>query len=153
MAEEANGINEYHQLFGHATHDPQVLFKFLVVAVFQPGLSWKAAASKLPEFDRVFAHFDAQKVAGYDEETIEEIENDPAMIRNPRKIRAIVQNARAIVQLNPEFKDFADYLWSFQGADGKTVAKDMKQRGFTFVGPTTIQLMLVGTEIAPRPMK
>ncbi|MFT8844744.1 MAG: DNA-3-methyladenine glycosylase I, partial [Schleiferilactobacillus harbinensis] len=43
--------------------------------------------------------------------------------------------------------------WSFQGADGKTVAKDMKQRGFTFVGPTTIQLMLVGTGIAPRPMK
>ncbi|MCI2171533.1 DNA-3-methyladenine glycosylase I [Schleiferilactobacillus perolens] len=152
MAEERNGIDEYHSMFGHPTHDPQKLFEFLVVAVFQPGLSWKAAASKLPVFEQVFAHFDAKVVAGFDEATIEEIESNPDMIRNPRKVRAIVKNAQAIVQLAPEFKDFADYWWSFQGQDGAAVAKDMKKRGFTFVGPTTMQLMLVGTGVAPRPV-
>lgn len=161
MAEERNGAAEYHAMFGQPTHDDRRLFEFLVVAVFQPGLSWKAAAGKIPVFERVFTGFDPAVVAGFDEETIEEIERDPEMIRNPRKIRAIVTNARAIVQLAPEFKNFADYWWSFapvtdnvvrgpvngKAGLGAVVAKDMKKRGFTFVGPTTIELMLVGTGV------
>ncbi|MDH5106567.1 DNA-3-methyladenine glycosylase I [Lentilactobacillus diolivorans] len=164
MTEQKNGVQIYHELFGTETHDPRVMFEMLTVNVFQPGLNWRVAASKLPVFDKVFKHFDVTEIAKFDEQDLEELEANPQMIRNPRKIRAVVQNAQATLNLHPEFKDLADYLWSFKpthsDADiikgplphdshtlGTLVAKDMKKRGFTFVGPTTIELLLVSTGI------
>ncbi|KRM11528.1 DNA-3-methyladenine glycosylase I [Lentilactobacillus farraginis] len=164
MSDKTNGIARYHALFGTEIHDPRVMFEMLTVNVFQPGLNWRIAASKLPVFDRVFKHFDVYEIAKFDEPDFEKIEADPEMIRNPRKIRAVVQNARAVLNLSPEFKDLADYLWSFKPKDdlvenalvqdsstlGALVAKDMKKRGFTFVGPITVELLLVGTGILKR---
>lgn len=161
MAEQVNGVALYHSLFGTEIHDPRILFEMLTVNVFQPGLSWRVAASKIPVFDRVFKHFDVEKIVQLNEADLEALEADPEMIRNPRKIRAVVQNARATLNLQPEFKDLAEYLWSFKPTDnvvsgtlkqdshslGAQVAKDMKKRGFTFVGPTTMELLLVGTGI------
>lgn len=162
------GIREYQRLFGQATHDDQQLFELLVVAVFQAGLSWRVAAGKLPVFRRVFANFEISRVAAFDEPEIEKLMQDPEMIRNPRKIRAIVSNARAICQLPPEFSDFATYLWHFTEQEvwrmsvepdvplnqpsslGTAVAKDMKKRGFKFIGPTTTQLLLLAAGIIQR---
>jgi DNA-3-methyladenine glycosylase I len=109
----------------------------------------------------VFKHFEVAEIAKFDEMDLEALEENPDMIRNPRKIRAVVQDARATLNLSPEFKDLADYLWSFKPKDnlvegalvqdsstlGALVARDMKKRGFTFVGPTTIELLLVGTGV------
>lgn len=168
MFNQEDGIHEYNRIFGHETHDDQLLFEMLVIAVFQAGLSWKAAASKIPVFRQVFADFDYHKVAGFDEPEFEALLTNPEMIRNPRKIQAIITNARTIVKLAPEFKSFSDYLWHFtdhniwqmavepgaplnqQSSLGTVVAKDMKKRGFTFVGPTTIQLLLLAAGIIKR---
>lgn len=163
-----NGVSEYQQLFGHETHDNQILFELLVVAVFQAGLSWRVAAGKIPVFKQVFADFDYHIVAGFDEPEIEEIMHQPAMIKNPRKIRAIINNSRAIIRLAPQFNDFNEYLWHFtnqqvqvmaiepdaplnrQSDLGTLVAKDMKKHGFKFVGPTTVQLLLLAAGIIQR---
>ncbi|GHP13702.1 DNA-3-methyladenine glycosylase I [Lentilactobacillus fungorum] len=161
MADTKSGVQIYHELFGTEVHDPRIMFEMLTVNVFQPGLNWRVAASKIPVFDKVFKHFDVHLIANFTEMDLEALEENPEMIRNPRKIKAVVQNARATVNLSPEFKDLADYLWSFKptnaivegplGHDahglGAKVAKDMKKRGFTFVGPTTMELLLVGTGI------
>ncbi|WP_137596871.1 DNA-3-methyladenine glycosylase I [Paucilactobacillus kaifaensis] len=169
MQHDSNiGINEYHRLFGHETHDNRVLFELLTVAVFQAGLSWQVAAGKIPVFRQVFADFDYQKVAGFDEPELEAIMQQPEMIKNPRKIRAIISNSRAIIRLAPKFADLNDYLWHFteqqvwvmsiepdqplnqQSSLGTFVAKDMKKHGFKFVGPTTVQLLLIAAGIIQR---
>lgn len=161
MADKVNGVALYHSLFGTQIHDSRVLFEMLTVNVFQPGLNWRVAASKIPVFDKVFKHFDVNEIVKLNEANLEALEANPEMIRNPRKIRAVVQNARATIDLSPEFKDLADYLWSFKPKDdvvkgtltqdsktlGAEVAKDMKKRGFTFVGPTTMELLLIGSGI------
>ncbi|EEI71545.1 DNA-3-methyladenine glycosylase I [Lentilactobacillus hilgardii] len=161
MVKSTNGVDLYHSLFGTEIHDPRVMFEMLTVNIFQPGLNWRVAASKLPVFDKVFKHFEVAEIAKFDEMDLEALEENPDMIRNPRKIRAVVQDARATLNLSPEFKDLADYLWSFKPKDnlvegalvqdsstlGALVARDMKKRGFTFVGPTTIELLLVGTGV------
>ncbi|KRM71911.1 DNA-3-methyladenine glycosylase I [Lacticaseibacillus brantae] len=150
-----DGIKHYDAIFGTPTHEANKVFEFLVVAVFQAGLSWKATASKLPVFQRVFADFDYRQIAAFDEPELEKIEGAADMIRNDRKIRAILQNAQAAVNLEPEFTDLADYFWSFQTSDysddlGTFVAKDMKKRGFKFVGPKTIGILLIGIGVRPR---
>ncbi|GAY74409.1 DNA-3-methyladenine glycosylase I [Lentilactobacillus kosonis] len=156
---EQNGVQEYHQLFGTKIHDANTAFEFLIIAVFQPGMSWKVAATKIPVFRRLFANFNYHTVAAFDEPDLEAIESDSAMIQNGRKIRAVLQNAKAAIQLEPEFNNLADYFWSFapnkseitdRETLGTLVAKDMKKRGFTFVGPTTIGLLLVGMGIIER---
>ncbi|MGX6978389.1 DNA-3-methyladenine glycosylase I [Vagococcus elongatus] len=154
----------YSQQWGQPTRDAQMLFLLLTVGVFQAGLSWKAAASKREVFLKHFCNMDYQKVAGFFEEDVDRIAEDPEMIRNKRKIRAVIQNARAIVMLEKEGVSFADYLWDFVGdvalvkhyetlddisntlPEGRRIAKDMKNRGFTFVGPvvTTIFLKAAG---------
>jgi DNA-3-methyladenine glycosylase I len=166
MTKPLNGVELYHSLFGTEIHDPRVLFEMLTVNVFQPGLNWRVAASKIPVFDKVFKHFDVKEIAKFDELDLERLEEDPEMIRNPRKIRAVVQNAQATLKLQPEFKDLADYVWSFKPKNnvvkgtlqeethglGAELAKDMKKRGFTFVGPTTMELFLISSGILKHEM-
>ena len=166
MTKPLNGVELYHSLFGTEIHNPRVLFEMLTVNVFQPGLNWRVAASKIPVFDKVFKHFDVKEIAKFDELDLERLEEDPEMIRNPRKIRAVVQNAQATLKLQPEFKDLADYVWSFKPKNnvvkgtlqeetqglGAELAKDMKKRGFTFVGPTTMELFLISSGILKHEM-
>jgi DNA-3-methyladenine glycosylase I len=166
MTKPLNGVELYHSLFGTEIHDPRVLFEMLTVNVFQPGLNWRVAASKIPVFDKVFKHFDVKEIAKFDELDLERLEEDPEMIRNPRKIRAVVQNAQATLKLQPEFEDLADYVWSFKPKNnvvkgtlqeethglGAELAKDMKKRGFTFVGPTTMELFLISSGILKHEM-
>lgn len=154
------GIQEYENRFGKPTHNDQELFELLTVGVFQVGLSWKVAASKLPVFRAVFFNMDINKVAAIDLENIDSIVANPDMIRNRRKISAVIKNARAILQIQEEFGSFANYMWQFvddtpkimeyESSDevrntdplGAKVAKDMKKHGFSFVGPTVTYLFM-----------
>ncbi|HIW72479.1 MAG TPA: DNA-3-methyladenine glycosylase I [Candidatus Levilactobacillus faecigallinarum] len=156
-----NGAREYDAYFGTPTHDDHILFELMTVGVFQAGLSWQAGASKLPVFRRVFAGMDIAKVAQMDLELdVERLARDPEMIRNVRKIRATIRNARAILKIQAEFGSFADYLWGFvhgkplllpvvsrdeivnQSTMGSAVAKDLKRRGCQFVGPVVTHMFL-----------
>ena len=158
---QTNGVQEYHAYFGTPTHDDHILFELMTVGVFQVGLSWQAAASKLPVFRRVFCGMAIDQVAALDLEVDgERIARDPAMIRNGRKIRATIQNARAIQQIQAEFGSFAAYLWQFvhgtplllpvvtrdeivnQSTIGSAVARDLKRRGCRFVGPVVTHMFL-----------
>lgn len=150
----------YSDQWGTKTQDDQMLFLLLTVGVFQAGLSWQAAASKRDAFERNFCGMDFRKVAAFFPEDIERIAKDPEMIRNPRKIKAVVQNARAIVTLLEDYDSFADYLWDFVDGvpivrdyelaedvpntlpEATVIAKDMKKRGFTFVGPVVTCMFL-----------
>lgn len=150
----------YSDQWGKPTKDDSLLFLLLIVGIFQAGLSWKVAASKRAVFEQNFCQLDIAKVAALFPEEIEKISQDPAMIRNPRKINAVVQNAQAIIRLQADYDSFADYLWDFVGgvpliyeyesSDTITnvvpaatmIAKDMKKRGFTFVGPIVTTMFL-----------
>lgn len=150
----------YSDRWGTPTHDDRELFLLLTVGVFQAGLSWQAAASKREAFERNFCGMDVHKVAAFFPEEIEQIAKDPEMIRNSRKIQAVVKNAQAIVFLLEEYEHFADYLWDFVGGvpiihhyetsddvpntlpEATLIAKDMKKRGFVFVGPVVTCMFL-----------
>lgn len=150
----------YDDVWGKPIKDDCHLFLLLTVGVFQAGLSWQAAASKRDAFMRNFCEMDYRQVAAFFPDDIERIAKDPEMIRNPRKIRAVVQNARAIVDLLDEYDSFVDYLWGFVGGvpivkqydtpdevpnnlpEATVIAKDMKKRGFSFVGPIVTCMFL-----------
>lgn len=150
----------YHEQFGKPTHDDRMMFILLTVGTFQAGLSWKAAASKMEVFLKNFHNMDIQKVAAMLPDEIEQVMNNPEMIRNPRKINAVVQNARAILGVQNEYGSFANYMWDFVGGVPKLnvyeeadevpnvvplsekVAKDMKKHGFTFVGPVVTYMFM-----------
>ena len=150
----------YSEQWGKPTRDDRMLFLLLTVGVFQAGLSWQAAASKRTTFEKNFCGMDFHKVAAFFPDDIDRIAKDPEMIRNRRKIKAVVQNARAIVTLLDDYDSFADYLWDFVGGvpvvyqyetadealnnlpEARVIAKDMKKRGFTFVGPIVTTMFL-----------
>lgn len=156
----AVGIDFYHKQWGKPTYDDQLLFELLTVGTFQVGLSWKVAAGKREVFLRNFENMNIQKVAAMMPDDIERIMEDPAMIRNPRKIDATITNARAIIGIQKEFGSFANYMWNF--VDNETieleyidatdvpnssplaaqVAKDMKKHGFKFVGPVVTYMFM-----------
>lgn len=150
----------YSDQWGEPTRDDRRLFLLLTIGVFQAGLSWKAAAGKKEVFLKNFCNMDVRQVAAFFPDDIERITKDSEMIRNPRKIKAVVQNARAIVKLLEEYDSFADYLWDFVGGvpvikqyensdevgntlpEATVIAKDMKKRGFSFVGPVVTCMFL-----------
>ncbi len=127
---------------------------------FSSRIKLAGAASKREVFERNFCGMDFRKVAAFFPEDIEQIAKDPEMIQNRRKIKAVVQNARAIVPLLNDYDSFADYLWDFVGGvpvlheyetaeevpntlpEATVIAKDMKKRGFTFVGPIVTCMFL-----------
>lgn len=145
----------YHdQEWGVPLHDDQRLFEMLILEGMQAGLSWITILKKRPAFRRAFDGFDPQKVAMYDEEKIACLLQDKEIVRNRLKIRAAVGNAAAFLQVQREFGSFDAYIWSF--TDGKQivnrwekieempatsqlsdeVSRDLKHRGFRFVGST-----------------
>jgi DNA-3-methyladenine glycosylase I len=145
----------YHdQEWGVPVHDDRLLFEFLILEGFQAGLSWATILRKRENFRRAFDHFDPQKIACYDEHKIQQLLADSSIIRNRLKIRGAVKNAQAFLRVQEAFGLFDSYIWDF--VDGKPVqnrwkdlsevpatsaiserlSKDLKERGFTFVGST-----------------
>lgn len=155
----ANPANDrylrYHdEEWGVPVHDDGRLFEMLVLESFQAGLSWECVLNKREAFRRAFDGFDLERVCAYDEAKMESLACDPGIIRNRRKIRAAVCNARVFRQIAGECGSFAAYLWGFTGGSvvherGKTrsalsdaISKDLRRRGMSFVGTTIVYAYL-----------
>ena len=148
---------EYHdQEWGVPTHDDRKHFEFLVLEAAQAGLSWAIVLRKREGYRRAFSDFDVEKVARYTDRRIDRLTLDPGIVRNRLKIAAAVKNARAFLKVQEEFGSFDDYAWRFVGGTPKVhrrrtprdvpatskesdaFSKDLKSRGFSFVGTTVI---------------
>ena len=146
---------KYHDTeWGVPLHDDRRLFESLVLDGFQAGLSWITILKKRPNYRKAFDDFDPEKIAVYNSRKLKALLSDKGIVRNKLKIEAAVQNARAFLSVKEEFGSFNDYIWQFTG--GKTIknawkkmadipaqtnvsaamSKDLKKRGFKFVGPT-----------------
>ncbi|MEQ9397269.1 DNA-3-methyladenine glycosylase I [Haliea sp.] len=155
---------EYHDSeWGVPVHDDKTLFEFLLLEGAQAGLAWITVLRKREGYREVFDGFDAQRIARYSDLKLDRILTDPRIIRNRLKVYGARQNARAFLDTQDKFGSFADYLWRF--VDGKpirntwssmsevpastplstTISKDMKQRGFTFVGTTILYAHMQAT--------
>jgi DNA-3-methyladenine glycosylase I len=145
----------YHDTeWGVPVHDDRKQFEFLTLESAQAGLSWLVVLRKREAYRRAFADFDPEKVARFTEKRIEKLLADPGLIRNRQKIAAAVSNARAFLAVRDQFGSFDKYIWGF--VDGRPIqnrlermkdipatsnesdalSKDLKQRGFKFVGST-----------------
>jgi len=148
---------EYHDReWGVPVHDDRKHFEFLVLEAAQAGLSWSTVLKKREGYRRAFAEFDPEKVARFTARRMEKLVSNPEIIRNRMKIEAAVRNARAFLRVQEEFGSFDSYCWGF--VDGKpkvnrwkvmreipatspesdAFSKDLKRRGFNFVGSTII---------------
>jgi DNA-3-methyladenine glycosylase I len=146
---------EYHDKeWGVPLHDDDKLFEFLVLEGFQAGLSWSTILNKRENFRKAFDNFDYQKIALYDQKKIDDLLQDAGIIRNKLKINATITNAKAFMQVQSEFGSFDKYIWSFTGEktiinswddmsqipatskESDAMSKDLKKRGFKFVGST-----------------
>jgi DNA-3-methyladenine glycosylase I len=145
----------YHDTeWGVPVYDDRLLFEFLTLEAAQAGLSWYTVLKKRPRYRIAFSNFDPQKVARFSEKKIEKLLADPGIIRNRAKILAAINNARRFLKVQEEFSTFSAYIWRF--VDGRPIvhnirtlkdypattkesdalSKDLKQRGFKFVGST-----------------
>ncbi|MCL9808335.1 DNA-3-methyladenine glycosylase I [Flavobacterium luminosum] len=155
---------DYHDNeWGTPVYDDQTIFEFLVLETFQAGLSWYTILAKRENFRKAFDNFDYRKIATYDELKMETLKEDPGIIRNSLKIKATKTNAQAFMQIQEEFGSFSEYIWSF--VDGKPIdnkpktlkevpatteisdklSKDLKKRGFKFVGSTVVYAHMQAT--------
>ena len=145
----------YHdEEWGVPLHDDNRLFEFIVLEGAQAGLSWDTILRKRDAYRAAFDNFDPTIVARYNERKIARLLNDTGIVRNRLKIASAIQNARALLEVKREFKSFDKYLWQFVGGAPKrnawkamrevpaetpealALSKDLRKRGFNFVGPT-----------------
>lgn len=160
-----NAIYEkYHdEEWGVPVYDDQKLFEFLILETFQAGLSWITILKKRENFRNAFDNFDYKKVSHYSEFKIQELLQDAGIIRNQMKIRSAVSNAIAFMKVQDEFGSFSNYIWKF--TDGipivnqlknvseikattplsDEISKDLKKRGFKFVGSTVVYAHMQAT--------
>ena len=150
-------MREYHDReWGVPTHDDRTHFEFLVLEAAQAGLSWSIVLKKRDGYRRAFSQFDPAKVARYSAARIDRLTAEPGIIRNRLKITAAVKNARAFLTVQKEFGSFDAYCWQFVGgrprqnrwksprqipamtAESDAFSRDLKRRGFSFVGSTVI---------------
>lgn len=155
---------DYHDReWGVPVKDDATLFEFLVLEIFQAGLSWITVLRKRENFRRAFDHFDHEKIALYDQVKIDGLLGDPGIIRNRLKVHATVSNAQAFLKVQEEFGGFNNYIWGFvDGSPVKnawksyneapattplsdTISKDLKKRGFKFVGSTVVYAHMQAT--------
>jgi DNA-3-methyladenine glycosylase I len=118
-------------------HDDRQLFEFLILEGMQAGLSWETVLRKRDAFRRAFARFEPTKVARFTSKDVARLMKDESIIRNGAKIDAAIGNARALLVLRKEFGTFDVYVWKF--IDKDVLSKDLKKRGFRFVGPTIVE--------------
>ena len=147
----------YHdQEWGRPLHDDRMQFEFLMLEVMQCGLSWQLMLKKREIFRRCFHHFDYARIARYTAADIKRILNTAGMIKSPRKIKAVIANAKAFCAVRKEYGSFSAFLWEYSGgktivytghATGKVpaanalsaqISADLKKRGFSFLGPVTV---------------
>ncbi len=155
--------NYHDNEWGKPVYDDETIFEFLILETFQAGLSWYTVLAKRENFRKAFDNFDLLKVANYSEDKMAELAEDAGIIRNKLKIKATVTNAQAFIKVQKEFGSFSKYIWGF--VDGKpidnqpktlsevkattpisdTLSKDLKKRGFKFVGSTVMYAHMQAT--------
>ena len=156
---------EYHdEEWGVPVHDDRKIFEMLILEGFQAGLSWITILRKRDNFRKAFKNFDARKVAKFRKPDVERLMNDSGIIRNRLKIEGAITNARRFLEVQKEFDSFDRYIWRFTGdrtlrnpkglsrktmkaisPESDALSKDLKQRGFKFVGPTVCHAHMQAT--------
>lgn len=149
--------------WGKPVHDDRVFFEFLTLEGAQAGLSWSTILAKRENYRRAFAAFDPAKVARYTPVKVEKLLADPGIVRNRLKVEGTVKNARAFLAVQKEFGSFDKYVWRFVGGkprvnrpsdmkgmpatspESDALSKDLKKRGFTFVGSTIMYAFMQAT--------
>ena len=156
--------NKYHdEEWGVPVHDDNKIFEFLILETFQAGLSWITILRKRENFRKAFDNFDYNKIAEYNEDKVNALLQDTGIIRNNLKIRATISNAKAFIKVQQDFDSFSKYIWGFVGGKpihnnfkkmsdipAKTelsdkISKDLKKRGFKFVGSTVVYAHMQAT--------
>ena len=154
----------YHDKeWGVPVKDDSTLFEFLILETFQAGLSWITILRKRENFRKAFDNFDYRRIARYKQPKIDELLQDAGIIRNRLKIQATISNAQAFLKVQEEYGSFSDYIWAF--VDGvplknsiedyregpsktelsDTISKDLKKKGFKFVGSTVVYAHMQAT--------
>jgi len=147
-------IRYHDEEWGVPCHDDRTLFEFLILEGAQAGLSWETVLKKRQNYHAAFDSFDPHRIAAYDRRKISALLRDPGIIRNRRKILSAVENAQAFLKVQKEFGSFDRYIWSFVGGapranawpalkhlpasteESDAMSKDLRKRGFAFVGST-----------------
>lgn len=157
-------MTRYHDKeWGVPVHNDRLLFEFLILEGFQAGLSWQTILNKRQNFKKAFDNFDYKKIAKYQRPKLNQLMQDAGIIRNRLKIAGAVKNAKVFMQIQKEFGSFDKYIWNFiggkpitnkhkswQGIPATTkisdeLSKDLKERGFTFVGSTIVYAHMQAT--------
>jgi len=155
---------QYHDTeWGVPVYDDAKLFEFLILETFQAGLSWITVLRKRENFKAAFDNFNYKKIANYNEAKLEELIQNKGIIRNKLKINATVSNANSFMEIQKEFGSFSNYIWSFLNGKpiknswknlnelpattmlSNEISKDLKKRGFKFVGSTVIYAHMQAT--------
>jgi len=154
----------YHDMeWGTPVHDDRTFFEFLILEGAQAGLSWDTILQKRANYRKVFNNFDAKKISKYDSKKVKTLLQNAGIIRNKLKIDSAIQNARAFLVVQKEFDTFDKYIWQFVGGKPKinkwkageripastpesdAMSKDLKKRGFNFVGSTICYAFMQAT--------
>lgn len=156
-------IRYHDEEWGVPVFDDRVQFEFLILEGAQAGLSWSTILNKRDGYRKAFADFDAQKVARFTDKRIEKLLANPGIVRNRLKVQSAVTNARAFLAVQKEFGSFSNYIWEFVGGEpiqntfkrdrdipatspeSDALSKDLKKRGFKFVGSTIIYAHMQAT--------
>lgn len=162
--ESSELYKKYHdEEWGKPVYDDAVLFEFLLLETFQAGLSWITILNKRENFKKAFDDFDYKIIAEYNQDKIDALLQDTGIIRNKLKVKSAISNAQAFINIQKEFGSFSDYFWAF--SNGKPIinnferlsevpattplsdkiSKDMKKRGFKFIGSTTLYAHMQAT--------
>ena len=155
---------DYHDTeWGVPVRDDQVQFEFLILEGAQAGLSWSTILNKRDGYRKAFAGFDPVKVARFTEKRVEKLLQDPSIVRNRLKVNSAVTNAKAFLEVKKEFGTFSEYIWGFVGGkplqnrfqkdgdipaispESDALSKDLKKRGFKFVGSTIVYAHMQAT--------
>lgn len=155
---------KYHdEEWGKPVYDDDTIFEFLILESFQAGLSWITILRKRENFKKAFDNFNYKKIAKYSDDKIEELMQNSGIVRNKLKILATITNAQKFIEVQKEFGSFSNYIWAF--VDGKPIvnqpntlkevpatteisdklAKDLKKRGFKFMGSTVVYAHMQAT--------
>jgi DNA-3-methyladenine glycosylase I len=156
-------IRYHDEEWGVPVYEDRVHFEFLVLESAQAGLSWSTILKKREGYKKAFAEFDYKKVAQFSDQDVDNLTQNPEIIRNRPKIQAAVNNAKRLMEIQQEFGSFSDYIWGFVDnrvihnswssmsevpattKESDALAKDMKKRGFKFLGSTTLYAHMQAT--------
>ena len=155
--------NYHDKEWGKPIYDDETIFEFLILESFQAGLSWYTILAKRENFRAAFDYFDYQKIAQYSEDKVEELIQNTGIIRNRLKIHATINNAQKFMEVQKEFGSFSKYIWGFVNYQpiinrpktlkevpatteiSDALAKDLKKRGFKFMGSTVVYAHMQAT--------